>query len=61
MPGGFPARYEVVHCKRLRESRFSTRVLFNNAKNRLKLPQLPHRVGPAGTSPTHCSPGFGMG
>jgi hypothetical protein len=46
--------YEITKCKKLTDSRVSTRHLYGNYKNRLPFPRLPAKV-PAGSGPRQCS------
>jgi hypothetical protein len=46
--------YEITRCKKLKDSRVSTRHLYGNYKNRLPFPRLPAKV-PVGSLPQRCS------
>jgi hypothetical protein len=47
--------YEIIHCKKLKDSTVSTRTLYGNYKFRLPFPQLPVGVGVEAGFPTKCS------
>jgi len=47
--------YEITHCKKLKDSRISTRALYGNYKNRMGFPRLDHNPVRYYGDKLHCS------